>query len=606
MKRVFTAVLFLTTFNALVWANSAPVVSNVTASQRTDGSGIVDISYTMSDADNNCCTVSVVVSNNGGSTFTITPSSGALSGALTNVSPGRRQISWNSNLDLPGVFGSNYRIKVIAYDNYGPIGIVWVYINDDGSGMKDGNGNPINQGGFTGYISKYETTNAQYCQFLNDAKASNQITVYNNYVYTTSDTGHSQPYYNLAGPGYTHNNAIDGGKARINYTGSLFNVDPSFENHPVTYVSWYGATAFASYYGWRLPTEWEWQAVADYNGSYTYGHGPGTINTSLANYYGSYHPCGTNVVGTYVTTHGYGMCDMAGNIYEWTSTIYSGNSRVIRGAAWDYQDNYCKVGYRFYNDQLSMSQDLGFRVCRILEPSDIVWVTINNDPGVSGHEGFNGQMSKYETTNTQFCQYLNAAKASNQITVHTDNKVYATSDTSHSQPYYNLAGVGYNHDNATNGGAARINWTGSSFTVVAGFENHPVTYVSWHGAMAFAGYYGWRLPTEWEWQAVADYNGSYTYAHGPGLINNSLANYNGSLHPNGTSAVGAYGTIHGYGMCDMAGNVWEWTSTVSGSNRIIRGGHWDDLVNTCKVSFSYDYNCVPSYMTHGLGFRVCR
>ena len=46
----------------------------------------------------------------------------------------------------------------------------------------------------------------------------------------------------------------------------------------------------------------------------------------------------------------------------------------------------------------------------------ITWVSIN-DPGVSGHESFNGEMSKYETTNAQYCQYLNAAKASNAITV---------------------------------------------------------------------------------------------------------------------------------------------------------------------------------------------
>jgi len=61
------------------------------------------------------------------------------------------------------------------------------------------------------------------------------------------------------------------------------------------------------------------------------------------------------------------------------------------------------------------------------EPEDIIWVYIN-DLGVSGHEPFNGYMSKYETTNAQYCQYLNAAKADDLITVYTDNKVYATSD----------------------------------------------------------------------------------------------------------------------------------------------------------------------------------
>jgi formylglycine-generating enzyme required for sulfatase activity len=81
-----------------------------------------------------------------------------------------------------------------------------------------------------------------------------------------------------------------------------------------------------------------------------------------------------------------------------------------------------------------------------------------------------------------------------------------------------------------------------------------------HGATAFCNYYGYRLPTEWEWQAVADYDGSFTHGCGTS-INNSIANYYYSTHPNGTTIVGAFGA-YGYGMCDMAGNVLEWTSTV--------------------------------------------
>jgi hypothetical protein len=225
----------------------------------------------------------------------------------------------------------------------------------------------------------------------------------------------------------------------------------------------------------------------------------------------------------------------------------------------------------------------------------ITWVSVNEP-------GFTGQMSKYETTNAQYCQYLNDALAAGQITVYTNNKVYAASDTSHLVPYYDLAGAGNTSDGATNGGAARINWTGSSFTVDAGFGNHPVSYISWYGATVFANFYGWRLPTEWEWQAVADYDSTYTYGCGTS-INNSIANYLGSTHLNGTTAVDAF-SAYGYGMCDMAGNLYEWTSTVSGLMRVMRGGGWNSSNSNCTVSSKANSN--PNLTSYYIGFRVCR
>ena len=231
----------------------------------------------------------------------------------------------------------------------------------------------------------------------------------------------------------------------------------------------------------------------------------------------------------------------------------------------------------------------------------IMWVYID-DPGVDGHEAFNGYMSKYETTNAQYCQYLNAARASGDIIVD-GSYVKGASGPYSGQNYYYLAGPGDTYEETTNGGAARLNWIGSSFTVDSGFENHPVTYVSWYGSTAFCNYYGYRLPTEWEWQAVADYNGSYMYGCGI-TINNSIANFLGSTHPDGTTIVGSFGT-YGYGMCDMAGNVWEWTDSIrSGSDRVFRGGGWYFYDMYCTVSFLADYDPVS---THGyLGFRVCR
>ena len=248
------------------------------------------------------------------------------------------------------------------------IHIVWVDINDSGAGMKDELGNPISYSGFSGKMSKYETTNAQYCKFLNDAFATGDITVSlnGNYIYGAngSDNGvdfEGQIYYYLEGSGFGYDGAINGGASRINYTGSFFAVDSGFEQHPVTYVSWYGATAFCNYYGFRLPNEWQWQAVADYDSSYIYGCGD-NISNSMANYRGSDHPNGTTVVGAFGTS-GYGLADMAGNVWEWTDSWYD-NFCVFRGGGWYDSAQYCTVSSRYNYYPTSMFSYLGFRVCR--------------------------------------------------------------------------------------------------------------------------------------------------------------------------------------------------------------------------------------------------
>jgi hypothetical protein len=240
------------------------------------------------------------------------------------------------------------------------------------------------------------------------------------------------------------------------------------------------------------------------------------------------------------------------------------------------------------------------------EPLLIMWVYIDNDPGIgSGYEGFNGYMSKYETTNAQYCQFLNEAYASGDITVDANDIIGANGSNGGEdfvgELYYDAAGLGGTIAGAVNGGAARINYNGSSFAIDSGFDDHPVTYVSWYGATAFCNYYGYRLPTEWEWQAVADYDGTFTYGCGASIDVNT-ANYSDSPHQDGTTAVGSFGT-YGYGMCDMAGNVWEWTNSGS-PNFVIRGGSWRIQVSGCTVS--YKDNDIPGYSGYVSGFRVCR
>jgi hypothetical protein len=270
------------------------------------------------------------------------------------------------------------------------------------------------------------------------------------------------------------------------------------------------------------------------------------------------------------------------------------------------EPDYCG-GADYYHDGQVDSDDLSYLSENWLTgsvPPEMVWVYIN-DPGVSGHERFDGYMSKYETTNAQYCQFLNAALASGDITIDANDVIGANGSNSGAD----FVGEIYFETYAAESNS-QITYSGGNFSVRSrdgySMANHPVVMVSWYGATAFSNYYGYRLPTDWEWQAVADYDGSFTYGCGTS-IDLSKANY-GKTNPLGltsypyTSPVGYY-PAYGYGMCDMAGNVWEWTSTDDSGSRGLRGGCWGDSGGVPVSLRSGDY---PYLMARHAGFRVCR
>jgi len=145
------------------WANSTPVVSNVTAAQRGDDSKLVDIYYDLADADGDSCTVWVAVSDNGGTNWRV-PAETFSSAIGQGISPGsNKHIVWDAGADMPGKAGS-FKVRVWADDGKGPDALVTV----PGGWFGFQNAPPgsyIFVDSFA--IAKFETTVQEYCQFLN-------------------------------------------------------------------------------------------------------------------------------------------------------------------------------------------------------------------------------------------------------------------------------------------------------------------------------------------------------------------------------------------------------------------------------------------------------
>ncbi len=301
----------------------------------------------------------------------------------------------SQGIEISGTYYQNVNKIIGPYDSdkFALVekGTFWM-----GSTDKEDNEKPVHEVTFNYnfLMGKYEITNKEYCEFLNDYDVNPDGTKNDRILIDVYNSG-----------------------CRIGHNGIDFYLKNSNENFPIVYITWWGAIYYCNWLsekeglesaydlktgefinsttgstttditkieGYRLPTEAEWEYAAR-GGSETQNYEySGSNDIDEVAWYDGNSGNRTHEVGT-KKPNGLGIFDMSGNVWEWCSGRHENYSNteelnpvgfsggfgcVFRGGSWGFNGNHCRVAYRGHSLPSNSGNCLGFRICRTASPYD--------------------------------------------------------------------------------------------------------------------------------------------------------------------------------------------------------------------------------------------
>lgn len=404
-------------------------------------------------------------------------------------------------------------------------------------------------------------------------------------------------------------------ETREDYYGSS-----SYADYPVIYVTWNMAQTYCRWRGVDLPTEAQWEKAARGGlpgADYPWGdREPVCLKRSKngAKFDDNDACDGTNTepVGSY-HANGYGLYDMAGNVWEWTQDWYnenyyhrspdknptgpaSGIYRVVRGGSWYYNPFFMRVAARDKYAPALANLNIGFRCASSTESQSGV-----NPLGESGETSTPGAFTRTELPaqieddfgasmalvsagefsmgadagealakcqeSSATCQREDYTAAEPRHLIYLDDfyiDIYEVTNGLFAD-FLNAKGVQqgggrswYNND----GPGVHIFYREGSWVADGAYRDHPVVQVTWFGADAFCGWRGAHLPTEAQWEKAARGglpSKNYPWGDDPPVCNSSALNgaVFSSCNDPQIRSVGAF-MPNSLGLHHIAGNVTEW------------------------------------------------